>query len=265
MYDIPEASADSFKLPYLGGAWTDFARMFDLTLEELNLQGHEVILDFGAGQGWAARYFAAKGCCAVAMDIVADEWWGLGRAWAIMEHANVYFEPVLADGENLPFFPETFDVIFLSAALHHFDKPDRVLAQIYQVLKPGGRIVAASEPAIAIWQKEKEILPSLEEVEEGIIERRPKTFQYRSALKRAGFSHIQIDTFETYRAAPANVYQWIKTLKYAQYQAVRTRYKLIIWLIYTFALILPVQWAVQVALSVSGGNLFIRAIKSAKM
>ena len=64
------------------------------------------------GQGWASRYFAAKGCHVFTSDIVDDEFYGLGRAWAIMDHANVYFEPMLADGERLPFPDNQFDVVF---------------------------------------------------------------------------------------------------------------------------------------------------------
>ncbi|MCU0495528.1 MAG: hypothetical protein MUD01_28395, partial [Chloroflexaceae bacterium] len=70
---------DSFNLPYIGGMWSEVARLFDLALTALDLQGNETVLDLGAGQGWASRYFAAKGCRVVASDIVDDEWFGLGR------------------------------------------------------------------------------------------------------------------------------------------------------------------------------------------
>lgn len=261
MYDIPGPSEDSFKLPYLGGMWREFADMFDLALEELDLKGHEVVLDLGAGQGWASRHFAQKGCKVVAVDIVTDEWWGLGRSWAIMEYAGVYFEPIVADGENLPFFPEKFDVIFLSATLHHFDKLDRVLAQIYRALKPNGRLVAASEPAISVFQKERDVLLTLEETKEGIIERRPKTFQYWSALKHAGFKSVHIDTFETYRATPAQVYNWIRTVRHNHYRAMRSLFKLAVWLVFSLALMLPYSWASWFVVVLNGGNLLIRATK----
>jgi len=103
MYNSPTLE-DSLELPYLGGVWADIAPMFDLALQEMDLQGNEAVLDLGAGQGWAARHFAERGCEVFAVDVVADEWYGLGRSWAIMQHADVYYEPVLADGEALPFF-----------------------------------------------------------------------------------------------------------------------------------------------------------------
>lgn len=263
MYDRPTPADDSLRLPYVDGIWAEHAKMFDLSLQELNLQGYESILDLGAGQGWACRYFAEKGCRAIAMDIVDDEWWGLGRAWAIMEHAQVYFEPLIADGENLPFRPEKFDIVFLSAALHHFNHIDRVLAQCYRVLKPGGRIIANPEPAISIFFKERDVSNALEETQENIIERRPKTFQYWLAFKQAGFCNLQTDVFETYRAEPVQVYRWIRTIGRTHYSMIHSYYKPAARLLNMLALKLPRPWAVGLTLCLYGGNLFIRAIKPA--
>ena len=47
--------------------------------------------------------------------------------------------------ENLPFQNETYDVILAKDALHHFSDPDRALAEISRVLKPGGLFIV-SEP-----------------------------------------------------------------------------------------------------------------------
>jgi ubiquinone/menaquinone biosynthesis C-methylase UbiE/uncharacterized protein YbaR (Trm112 family) len=260
MYENPTLE-DSFRLPYVGGIWTDVARMFDMALEEMNLQGDELILDIGAGQGWAARYFAEKGCQVVAVDIVADEWYGLGRAWAIMDHAGVYFEPALADGEKLPFFDNTFDIVFLCGALHHFENFERVLAQIYKVLKPGGRIMAAGEPSIAIFARERDVQAILEEVDEGIIERRAKVPEFRKSFERARFENVQIDTFETYRASPPDIYRWIGNVRKNLVRVVRTRYKPVAWLVLSLFRLLPVKMAGSLTLQVNGGNIFVRGNK----
>lgn len=260
MYDRPTLE-DSFRLPYVGGIWTDVARMFDMSLQEMNLTGKEVILEIGAGQGWASRYFAEKGCEVVAIDIVADEWYGLGRSWAIMDYAGVYFEPVLAEGEHLPFFSNQFDIVFLCGALHHFNTFDHILAQIYRVLKPGGYFIAAGEPSIFFFNKEHEIQSTLKETQVGITERRPRVAEYWRCTRRAGFERISIDTFETWHTSPSEVIAWIKAIRHNASRAVRTRYKLFVWLIFSLILVLPTKWRGQLALSLNGGNLFIRAFK----
>jgi ubiquinone/menaquinone biosynthesis C-methylase UbiE/uncharacterized protein YbaR (Trm112 family) len=251
----------AFSLPYIGGMWTEVARMFDIALTEMNLTGNEIILDVGAGQGWASRYFAAKGCQVVAMDIVADEWYGLGRAWDIMEHANVYFEPLIADGERLPFPANQFDIVFFCGALHHFVNFEVVLQQMLRVLKPGGRLIAAGEPSIAIFVPEKIVQDMLEEVDEGIVERRPKVFEYEQTIKKAGFTAVTVDTFETYTASSQQIYQWIAAIRHHLVRVVRIRYKPLVWIVFSLLRFLPYKLARKIALYINGGNLLISAKK----
>lgn len=260
MYDRPTLE-DSFRLPYLDGVWKHVSRAFDMAMAEMSLTGRETILDIGAGQGWASRYFAERGCRAMALDIVADEYYGLGRAWAIMEHAGVYFEPMLGDGENLPFPDLKFDIVFFCGALHHFQNIDRVLRQVYRVLKPGGRIIAAGEPSASVFVRETTLQDSLEETRYGIVERRPKSYQYVRSLERAGFTDIALDVAETYRVSRARVYEWIRSARTNLVASVRPRYRPLVWLAYTLALGLPAPLARRFALYINGGNLLLAAAR----
>lgn len=257
MYERPSLE-DSFKLPYVNaGVWPDVARMFDLAFKEMNLTGRETILDVGAGQGWASRYFAAKGCKVVAMDIVADEYYGLGRAWAIMEHAGVRFEPILGDGERLPFPDGKFDIVFFCGALHHFKNFDRLLKETYRVLKPGGRIIASGEPSISILLKEETAQASLEETHFGIVERRPRSFEYEIHLRRAGFKCVQVYTYETYNAPPRQIYDWINLVRVNLSKVAKPPMNSIVWWTLSLIRLLPPRLAARLALYINGGNLLI--------
>lgn len=258
-YSDDPALENTFKYPHVVGP--GFARMFEIALQEMNLKGDEVILDLGAGLGWASSYFAKKGCRAIAVDVVDDEYFGLGRSWAIMEREGVYFEPLLADGEILPFPPNKFDIVFFSSTLHHFEQFDRVLEQLYRVLKPGGSLIASVEPSVSIFTREQDVQAILEETREGITERRPKAFQYWWALRQAGFKAIHIDIAETYDASPAQIYDWIRNAGHNLYQAVGRRHKPFVWLAFRFFRILPCRWAFWLALCVNGGDVFMRADK----
>jgi ubiquinone/menaquinone biosynthesis C-methylase UbiE/uncharacterized protein YbaR (Trm112 family) len=263
MYENPDW-VSSFKLPYLnGGPWPPIAQMFDFARQEMNLKGTETILDIGAGQGWAARYFAEKGCRVFALDIVADEIYGLGRAWAIMEHANVYFEPLLADGEQLPFSKEKFDIVYYSAALHHFERFDQTLTQAYRVLKPGGLLVASSEPVISLFSNERKVQANLEEIDEGITERRPKLPEYWWTLSRVGFQGIRFDTAETFSASAHQIYAWVLLVRQNLMQVVKSKplLKPFVWLVLSIILMLPPRWAGASALLINGGTIILRAVK----
>lgn len=54
--------------------------------------------------------------------------------------ANVQFE--VADATSLPYDCGTFDVVLIANALHIMPEPDKVLNEIYCVLKQGGLLVA---------------------------------------------------------------------------------------------------------------------------
>lgn len=251
----------SFELPYLGGIWHDVGVAFNIALDDMKLTGNETILDIGAGQGWACRYFAAAGCTAVAMDIVADEMFGLGRAWAIMEHANVYYEPILADGDRLPFPSETFDIVFFSTALHHFVDFSKILAQVHRVLKPGGRLIGSIEPAITVFWTEKEVQARISETEEGIVERRPKPYQYQQYLQRAGFQDVTIDWYEVYQKSKSELRAWLRKMRWNMLGQVRLRYVPLVWLGFTLACWLPRRQAVQLGMNLAGGSVILRGGK----
>jgi ubiquinone/menaquinone biosynthesis C-methylase UbiE len=257
------ADEDSFDLPYLGGIWAEIAPMFDLALQEMNLQGNEAILDLGAGQGWAARRFAETGCKVYAVDIVADERYGLGRSWAIMQHAGVYYEPVLADGQALPFLESRFDIVFMCGTLHHFASFDRVLLQIHSVLKPGGRFIATAEPSISVFSRERDVQATLEETEKGITERRPKVFQYWWALRRPGFSDIRVDTFETYHASASQIRDWVTTLRQDLYRRAGPLCRMPVQMVCAVARSFPHRWTGWFILQLGGGPLLLKAVKPA--
>ena len=53
---------------------------------------------------------------------------------------NLEFQ--LADASFLPFDDDSFDVVIISNALHIIPAPEKVLAEIRRVLRPGGRLIA---------------------------------------------------------------------------------------------------------------------------
>ena len=188
IYEQPENAVD-LKIPYYPEEpWITVACSFDIALEELGsfLRPDTTVLDLGAGRRWAAKHFAQRGCRTVALDINPDENVGLGRAWALMRYANVYFDLVIADGERLPFFPGSFDCVFCAAALHHAVDLPLLVKNIQRALKPGGILCAISEPCIAINQSAERILKrdAASELKHGINEHRPNLLEYWKGANR---------------------------------------------------------------------------------
>jgi ubiquinone/menaquinone biosynthesis C-methylase UbiE len=53
--------------------------------------------------------------------------------------ANVLLQE--ANAESLPFLDESFDLVFCRASLHHFEHPERAIAEMVRVCRVGGRVV----------------------------------------------------------------------------------------------------------------------------
>jgi SAM-dependent methyltransferase len=210
IYDQVEDAVD-LKIPYYPEEpWLKVGRSFDVALQELNLRGNEIILDLGAGRGWAAKEFAKRGCRVVALDVVADENVGLGRAKAIMDHHGVYFDRIIADGENLPFLAEKFDLVFCAAALHHSSNLSLLLQNVQKVLKPNGRLCAMNEPCIPVFENEQMVLKrdATPELDLGINETRPDILTYAAALQNAKLQMVRTFPVTGRQMNEANLWQW---------------------------------------------------------
>ena len=95
---------------------------------EFAFRGHERLLDVGSGDGGVARLLRERVREVVAVDVEPSEEWkdGDGISFAV------------ANGEELPFADEDFDVVHSKDSLHHMEDPDRAIQEYRRVLKPGG-------------------------------------------------------------------------------------------------------------------------------
>lgn len=99
------------------------------------------VLDVACGPGFLAMAFARQ-CARVTGFDATDAFLELARAEAERRKlGNVHFEH--GDATRLPYADASFDVVACRAAFHHFPQPERVLAEMKRVSRPGGRLVVA--------------------------------------------------------------------------------------------------------------------------
>jgi SAM-dependent methyltransferase len=89
-----------------------------------------VVLDAGCGSGRVFRYELAAGCRVVGVDI-GDE---------LRDNPNVG-DRLRGDLDRLPFAAASFDAVLASHVIEHLPRPERALAEVARVLKPGGRFL----------------------------------------------------------------------------------------------------------------------------
>jgi ubiquinone/menaquinone biosynthesis C-methylase UbiE len=126
----------------------DFGQTSWVTTEEstqipssLELTSNSSVLEIGCGSGAYALHIAKTiGCSITGLDINA---FGVQNANQLASRrglAQAHFE-VCDVSKPLPFADETFDAIFSNDVLCHIPGRPALLAEIYRVLKAGGRML----------------------------------------------------------------------------------------------------------------------------
>lgn len=102
--------------------------------DAVDAQPGEKVLDLAAGTGTSSVPFAQAGADVIAGDI-SEGMLDVGRA----RNPGIRF--MYADALDLPFDDGEFDVVTISFGFRNVNDPERALAQMRRVLKPGGRLV----------------------------------------------------------------------------------------------------------------------------
>ena len=117
----------------------------------------ETVLDIGCGAGvdsFIAAMTTGSTGTVVGVDLISGMLNRANENLTLIDLQNVSFQE--ASAENLPFADEDFDVVTSNGALNLVPDKARAFAEIYRVLKPGGRLMVADEILIGELPKEKD-------------------------------------------------------------------------------------------------------------
>ena len=166
------------------------------------LKPGEVVLDLGSGGGidvlLSARRVGPTGK-AYGLDMT-DEMLALARE--NQRHAgqtNVEF--LKGEIENIPLPDNSVDVIISNCVINLSADKDRVIAEAFRVLKPGGR-VAVSDIVVRGESVPESVRRSME-LWVGCIAGALEEGRFREKLTRAGFERIDVEPTRIYRSDDA--------------------------------------------------------------
>jgi ubiquinone/menaquinone biosynthesis C-methylase UbiE len=120
----------------------DFGRW---TLERLEWQGDERVLDVGCGPGDLLRQMARgrpDWRAPVGLDLSAGM---VAQAMERTREQEVRF--LVADAQSVPFPDETFDVVMARHMLYHVPDINRAVSEAARVLRPHGRFLVTTNSA----------------------------------------------------------------------------------------------------------------------
>jgi ubiquinone/menaquinone biosynthesis C-methylase UbiE len=117
------------------------ARQTDCFLEAIGGAGGGVLLDVACGPGIVAAALAPRAREVVAFDLTPEMLEKARQRCAAAGVRNVTFRE--GSATDLPFADASFDGVVTRLSIHHFPMPQRAMAEMARVLKPGGTLVLA--------------------------------------------------------------------------------------------------------------------------
>jgi ubiquinone/menaquinone biosynthesis C-methylase UbiE len=122
----------------ISAGFRDEAQAF---VDRLSLRPGQLVLDAAAGSGNLTIPAARTGASVTGLDLV-DSLLSAAKRWAAREGVAVTLD--LGNVEELPYEDDRFDVVMSMFGVMFASRPDKVVAELARVTRPGGRVVLAN-------------------------------------------------------------------------------------------------------------------------
>jgi SAM-dependent methyltransferase len=164
-----------------------------LVLHELDLGVGQTVLDFGAGSCWLSACLNRLRCRTISVEI-SQSALTLGRELFTSDPRIIAeLDPVflLYNGHQIDLPSEFVDRIVCFDAFHHVPNQDAVLAELYRILKSGGRAVFA-EPGEGHAHSDQSLFES---DKTGVLENDLDMRRIVVKAKKAGFNRVLLKPY----------------------------------------------------------------------
>jgi demethylmenaquinone methyltransferase/2-methoxy-6-polyprenyl-1,4-benzoquinol methylase len=178
-------------------------------IDQLSLRPHMKLLDVAGGTGDITLLaLRREPTLHVTMTDINPDMLAAGKARILDSHGALPIEFTVADAEQLPFTPQSFDRVSIAFGIRNVTHIERALASVFSALKPGGKFVCLefSKPCLPWLERVYDtysfnVIPKLGEIigkdkaaYQYLVESIrmfPTQDQFASMLKNAGFTQVK--------------------------------------------------------------------------
>ena len=107
-----------------------------------HISGAQRVIDLGAGNGWLSNRLSEQGHIVAAVDVLDNEWDGLGAA----QHYTTQFTRLQAPFDAVPLADAQADVVIYNGAFHYATDYPAALREALRLLTDGGRVIIMDTP-----------------------------------------------------------------------------------------------------------------------
>jgi ubiquinone/menaquinone biosynthesis C-methylase UbiE len=151
------------------------------------------VLDLACGPGILSAAIAKSAREVVAFDLTPEMLKKAAQRCAEAGVANVTFRE--GNAARLPFASASFDAVVTRLSVHHFDQPDRVMSEIFRVLRRGGSFVIADVISSEV-PAESELQNAIEILRDPSHVRMLPGSELTSLVEGAGFAVERLATWD---------------------------------------------------------------------
>jgi ubiquinone/menaquinone biosynthesis C-methylase UbiE len=166
----------------------------------------DVVVELGAGVGANLGYLPA-GTRLIAIEPSLRMH---GRLQARAEQAGVDLELLAQGAESLPLEDAAYDEVICSLVLCTVANPDRVLAEVRRILRPGGRFRFVEHVAAPAWSPRRWLQGAIRRPWKWLFEGCTLDRDIASRIRDAGFGDVQLRDERLHRSVfvPVNTTIW---------------------------------------------------------
>lgn len=150
------------------------------------------VLEYGCGTGSYSFLLAKKNCQVIGIDI-SDVGVQMANEKAIEQSLQINLSFMVMNAEKLEFPNNSFDFICGTGIIHHLDTK-KAYAEIYRVLKPGGRAIFSEplghNPLINLYRK---LTPTIRTEDEHPLTMR-ELDETKKTFAQTNFHHFHLTT-----------------------------------------------------------------------